>query len=168
MCGVQLTIMDVSKSKPLLYQLTWKFIEFIKNKKNETWMHINKDAIVHLPMIFMGKLHQFFQHLASFSQNSINTNKVEIGNSTLEIKHITSGEKLVAKFINKMAKHIDANSVPKEIPAFAKDLAIPDTKSKKQPSTQPAASGDPGKRKASVNKTNLVKRSRGRSFPTRA
>jgi hypothetical protein len=33
MCGVQLAIVDVSKSKPLLYQLAWKFIKFIKNKK---------------------------------------------------------------------------------------------------------------------------------------
>jgi hypothetical protein len=87
----------------------------------------------------MGKLHQFFQHLASFLQNSINTNKVEIGNSTLEIKHITIGVRLAAKFINKMVEHINNNLVPKEIPAFAKGLfvkqtvgsiarAIPDTK----------------------------------------
>jgi hypothetical protein len=33
MCGVQLVIVDISKSKPLLYWLTWKFIKFIKNKK---------------------------------------------------------------------------------------------------------------------------------------
>jgi hypothetical protein len=32
MCVVQLVIVDVSKSKPLLYQLAWKFIKFIKNK----------------------------------------------------------------------------------------------------------------------------------------
>ncbi len=62
-----------------------------------------------------------------------------------------------------MVKHIDNNSVPKEIPAFTKDLfvkktakcialAIPNTKPKKQPSTQPAALGDAGKRMANVNK----------------
>jgi hypothetical protein len=50
--------------------------------------------------------------------------------------------KLVAKFINKMVKHIDSNLVPKKIPAFAKDLfveqtakcialAIPDVEQKK-------------------------------------
>jgi hypothetical protein len=33
MCGVQLAIVDVSKSKPFLYQLAWKFIDFIKNNK---------------------------------------------------------------------------------------------------------------------------------------
>jgi hypothetical protein len=84
----------------------------------------NKDAITHLPMIFMGKLHQFFQHLDSFSPNSINTNKIEISNSTLEIKHITIGLKLAAKFINKIVKHINDNLVPKEISAFAKDLFV--------------------------------------------
>jgi hypothetical protein len=65
-------------------------------------MRNNRDAIVHLQMIFMGKLHQFFQHLISFLQNFINTNMVEIGDSTLEIKHITIGVKLAAEFINKM------------------------------------------------------------------
>jgi hypothetical protein len=84
----------------------------------------NKDAITHLPMIFMEKLHQFFQHLASLSQNSINMNMVEISNSTLEIKHITIGMKLVAKFINKMVEHIDNNFVANEGPAFAKDLFV--------------------------------------------
>ncbi len=39
--------------------------------------------------------------------------KVEIGNSTLEIKHITIGMKLAAIFINKMVKYIDNNLVPK-------------------------------------------------------
>jgi hypothetical protein len=47
MCGVQLAIVDVSKSKPLLYQLAWKFIKFIKNK-NQTWMCNNKDGIAPL------------------------------------------------------------------------------------------------------------------------
>jgi hypothetical protein len=111
-------------SKSLLYQLAWKFIKFIKNRNSKTWMHDLKEAIAHLPIIFMGKLHQFFQYLASFLQNSINTNKVEIGNSALEIKHITIGNKLAAKFINKMVKHINNNLVPKEIPAFAKDLFV--------------------------------------------
>jgi hypothetical protein len=36
MCSVQHAIMDVSKSKPLLYQLAWKFITFIKNKQTKT------------------------------------------------------------------------------------------------------------------------------------
>jgi hypothetical protein len=118
-------------------------------------MRNNKDAIVHLPMIFMGKPYQFFQHLTSFSQNSINTNKVEIGDMTLEIKHITKGVRIGAKFINKMVKHINNNSVPKKIPAFAKDffvkqnakcipLAIPNIEPKKQPSTQPAKLGNAG------------------------
>jgi hypothetical protein len=90
-------------------------------------MRNNKDAIVHLPMIFMGKLLQLFQHLASFLQNSINTSKDEIGHSALEIKHITIGMKHAAKFINKMFKHINNNSVSKEIPAFAKGLFVKQT-----------------------------------------
>ena len=59
MCGVQLAIDDFSKSKPLLYQLAWKLIKFIENKKPKLGCD-NKDAIAHLWMVFMGKLHQFF------------------------------------------------------------------------------------------------------------
>ena len=44
-----------------------KIIKFIEKTKSKTWMRDNKDAIAHLPMVFMGKIHQLFQHLASFS-----------------------------------------------------------------------------------------------------
>ena len=87
-------------------------------------MRNNKDAIAHLPMVFMGKIHQLFQHLASFSQNSINTNKVEIGDVDLETKQITIAVKFASKFITKMLEHIDENSIPKNIPAFAKSLFV--------------------------------------------
>ena len=123
-CGVQLAIVDVSTSKPILYQFAWKLIKFIENKKTKTWMRDNKDAIAHLPMVFMGKIHQLFQHLASFSQNSINTNKVEIGDVDLETKQITIAVKFASKFITKMLEHIDENSIPKNIPAFAKSLFV--------------------------------------------
>jgi len=87
-------------------------------------MHDNKDAIAHLPMVFMGKIHQLFQHLASFSQNSINTNKVEIGDVNLETKQITIAVKFASRFMTKMLEHINENSIPKNIPAFAKSLFV--------------------------------------------
>ncbi len=140
-------------------------------------MDDNKDTIVHLLMIFMGKLHQFFQLLASFSQNSLNTNKAEIGNSTLEIRHITIGMKLLAIFINKMAKHIYNNLISKEIPAFAKDFLsnnlqnilplqfpIPNQNNSQVPNlTHRVTLGN-----VRLLSMNLVKRNQGRSFQTRA
>jgi hypothetical protein len=33
MCGAMLAIVDVTNSKPLLYQVAWKFIKLIENKK---------------------------------------------------------------------------------------------------------------------------------------
>ncbi len=78
-CGVQLTMVDILAGKPLLYQFAWKMIHLIKNKKTKTWMRDNSDSNAHLPMVFMAKNHQFFMHLASFSQNSINTNKNQSG-----------------------------------------------------------------------------------------
>jgi hypothetical protein len=75
-------------------------------------------------MVFMGKIHQLFQYLASFSQNSINTNKVEIGDVDLETKQIIIAVKFASKFITKMLEHIDENSIPKNIPAFVKSLFV--------------------------------------------
>jgi len=123
-CGVQLAIVDVSTSKPILYQFAWKLIKFIENKKTKTWVRDNKDAITHLPLVFMGKIHQLFQHLASFSQSSINTNKVKIGDVDLETKQITIAVKFASKFMTRMLEHIDENSIPKNIPAFAKSLFV--------------------------------------------
>ncbi len=127
MCGVMLAIVDVSKSKPLLYQFAWKIIKFIENKKTKTWMRDNRDSIAHLPMILMAKIHQMFMHLANFSQNSLNTNKVELGDSNFDTRLVKTGVRLGAKIINKMIKHVEDNSVPKEIPNFAKSLFVKQT-----------------------------------------
>jgi hypothetical protein len=83
-----------------------------------------KDASAHLPMVFMGEIHQVFQLLALFSQNSINTNKVELGGTDLETKQITSVVKFALKFISKMFDHIKENFLSKHIPTFAKSLFI--------------------------------------------
>jgi hypothetical protein len=127
MCGVQLAIVNASKNKPILYQFVWKIINFIENKKTKTWLRNNKDCIMHLPMVFMGKIHHFFQHLANFSQNSVTTNKVEVGDSVFETKIVKTSVKLRAKFINKMIERVKDNSIPKDIPAFAKSLFVEQT-----------------------------------------
>jgi hypothetical protein len=127
MCGVMLAIVDVSKTKPLLYQVAYKFIKMIENKKTQTWMRENSDSIAHVPFVLMGKLHQCFQHLASFSQNSINTNKVELNDNTLNVKQVAVAVKLISKFFKKMTEHIEDSSVPKDIPPFARTFFVEQT-----------------------------------------
>ncbi len=78
-------------------------------------------------MVFMGKIHHFFQHLANFLQNSVNMNKVEVGDPVFETEIVKTGVKLGAKFINKMIEHVENNSIPKDIPAFAKSLFVKQT-----------------------------------------
>ncbi len=56
-------------------------------------MRDNSKSIANLPFVFMAKLHQFFQNLASFSQNSLNTNKVQINNQNFDIKQVTTAVK---------------------------------------------------------------------------
>ena len=157
-CGVQLAMIDITAGKPLLFQLAWKVIRFIEYKKTKTWMRDNSDGITHLPMVFMSKIHQFFMHLASFSQNSINTNKIEIGDSTFETKQVSVAVKLASKFLGKMQEHIEDNSIPKEVPAFAKSFFVeatgggfipvpPAAEATKPVANQPAEANGGGKQK---------------------
>jgi hypothetical protein len=131
-------------------------------------MHNNMDAIAHLPMVFMAKIHQVFQLLAAFSQNSINTNKVELGLADLDDKHIKTAIKLATKFFKKMVDHIDNNSVPKEVPTFAKSLFVEQTLGgfaiapptilapKSNPTAQPATLKEGGKRKTNGKEPAVV------------
>ena len=123
-CGVQIAMIDITASKALLFQLAWKVIRLIENKKTKTWMRNNSDSIAHLPMVFMSKIHQSFMHLASFSQNSINTNKIEIGDSMFETKQVSVTVMLTSISFAKMQEHIDDNSIPKDVPAFAKSFFV--------------------------------------------
>jgi hypothetical protein len=54
----------------------------------------------------------------------INTNKIELGDDKIETRMVTTMVKLTSKFLNKMQEHIDDNSIPKDIPAFAKSFFI--------------------------------------------
>ena len=119
MCGVQLAMIDIAAGKPILHKFAWKVIWLIENKKTKTWMCDNADRITHLPMFFMEKNHQVFLHLACFSQNSINTNKIELGNEDFDTKMVVTAVNLALKLPSKMQEHIDNNSFPKDVPAFA-------------------------------------------------
>jgi hypothetical protein len=176
-CGIQLAMVDISGGKPLLYQFAWTMICFIESKKRKTWLRNNSGSIAHLPMVFMAKLHQFFMHLAFFSQNSINTNKIEVGNGMFETKALSVAVKLGSKFFSKMQEHVDDNSIPKDVPAFAKRFFVdapggglfphPPTK---QPISQPPPNQLMATAVASVRpkpKRNKAKKRR-RSFPIRA
>ena len=124
-------------------------------------MRGNIDLLAHLPMVFMGKQHPFFQHRTLFSQTSINTNKIELINPDLDLKNIKIAVELASKFLNKMQEHIDDNPIPKNVPAFAKSLfakipgggfthATKNDCSKKSKATAPMApnsGGGGGKRK---------------------
>jgi hypothetical protein len=87
-------------------------------------MRNNADSIAHLPLVFMAKIYQFFQLLVSFSQNLINTNKIEVGDDKFDTKNVTIAVKLASKFINKMQEHIDNNCIPKDVPSFAKSFFV--------------------------------------------
>jgi hypothetical protein len=54
----------------------------------------------------------------------INTNKIELGDDKIKTRMVMTVVKLTSKFLNKMQEHIDNNSIPKDIPAFAKSFFV--------------------------------------------
>jgi hypothetical protein len=74
----------------------------------------------------MAKLLQFFQNLALFSQNSVNTNLVEHGaiGDKLDIRNVSIAVNFSAKFWKKMNYHIKEDAVLKEIPSFARTMFV--------------------------------------------
>ncbi len=109
-------------------------------------------------MVFMAKIHQFFQFLALFLQNLINTNKIEVGNDKFDTKNVTIAVKLASKFFSKMQQHVNDNSIPKDVPAFARSsfveamgwqftLEPKGNDAKKQSASRPANGTGGGKRK---------------------
>ena len=106
-------------------------------------------------MVFIAKLHRFFQHLALFSQNLINTNNIEMGDNTFDTKNVSIVVKLTSKFFSKMQEHIDDNSIPKDVLSFARSFftkatcgvfvnAPKDNNTEKQSITQPTTDGNVG------------------------
>ncbi len=81
----------------------------------------NAQQFAHLPMLFMAKLHQFFQNLALFSQNCVNTNLVEHSTTgdELDIRNVSIVVKFAAMFWKKVNDHIKDDTIPKVIPSFA-------------------------------------------------
>jgi hypothetical protein len=72
MCGVMIAIVDISMTKPLLYQVAYKFIKIIKNKKLQTWMCNNNESIAHLPF-FYGKTSPVFFRILPPSLRTMST-----------------------------------------------------------------------------------------------
>ncbi len=87
-------------------------------------MRDNSDCITHLPMVFLAKIHQFFQLLASFLQNLINTNKIEVGDNKFNTKYVTIAVKLASKFFIKMQEHVNDNTILKDVPAFVRNFFV--------------------------------------------
>jgi hypothetical protein len=110
----------------------------------------------------------------------INTNKVELGLTNLDNKHVKTTIKLATKFFKKMVDHINDNSIPKEVPTFAKSVFVeqnlggfmiaPSTieAPKLNPTVQPATSKEGGKRKRNDDEWAAGNKNQRSNSPTRA
>jgi hypothetical protein len=127
--GVIMAMIDVTGMKPIIYQQAAKMLRFIENKNTRAWLNANESALAHLPFIFMNQLHNIYKACASFSQNSINNNIVELSNNDkLDTKVLATAVRTTSKFYGKMLEHIEENSVPTNIPVYVKNMFVDNSK----------------------------------------
>ncbi len=60
--------------------------------------------------------------LAHFSSNSKNTNSIKLGKSTFDNKNLNGTIKYASSFLIKMEKYVAEDSVPTDVPSFARGI----------------------------------------------
>ena len=70
----------------------------------------------------MQKLHHVFVLLAQFSSNSKNTNSIKLGKSTFDNKNLNGAIKYASSFLIKMEEYVAEDSVPTDVPSFARGI----------------------------------------------
>jgi len=123
LCGIIRSIVDVQKGGyPLLHEFAIKIVLCIRNPSFQRWYLKNSNQLAHLHFIFMQKLHHLFVLLAQFSSNSKNTNSVKLGMSSFDNKNLTVGIKYASSFLTKMEEYVAEDSVPTDVPSFARGI----------------------------------------------
>ncbi len=60
--------------------------------------------------------------VAHFSSNSKNTNSIKLGKSTFDNKNLNGTIKYASSFLIKMEKYVAEDSVPTDVPSFARGI----------------------------------------------
>jgi hypothetical protein len=104
----------------------------------------------------MHKLHHVFTLLAKFSSKSKNTNSVKIGQSTFDIKILSTAIKYASSFPTKMEEYIAEDSIPADTPSFAQGI-IKSLKPFETTSVKSSASGNNTRTKSAKDKPDKKK-----------
>jgi len=122
MCGIIRSIIDMQNGGyPLLHEFAIKIVLCIRNPSFQHWYLKNSNQLTHLHFIFMQKLHVFVL-LAQFSSNSKNTNSIKLGKSTFDNKNLNGAIKYASSFLIKMEEYVAEDSVPTDVPSFARGI----------------------------------------------
>ncbi len=70
----------------------------------------------------MQKLHHVFVLLAQFLSNSKNTNSIKLGKSTFDNKNLNVTIKYASSFLINMEEYLTEDSVPTDVPSFARGI----------------------------------------------
>ena len=163
LCGIIRSIIDVQGGGyPLLHEFAVKIILRIRSPSFQRWFLKNSSQLAHLHFNFMQKLHHVFVLLAQFSSNSKNTNSIKLNKSTFDSKNLNVAIKYASSFLIKMEEYVSEDSVPTDVPSFARgiveSLKPTETTSAKTLSSSGTAAkpaeDEPDKKKQKKNKKN--------------
>ena len=123
LCGIIRSIIDVQKGGfPLLHEFAIKIVLCIRSPSFQRWYLKNSNQLAHLHFIFMQKLHHVFVLLAQFSSNSKNSNSIKLGKSTFDNKNLNVAINYASSFLIKMEEYVTEDSVPTDVPSFARGI----------------------------------------------
>ena len=163
LCAIIRSMIDVQGGGyPLLHDFAVKIILRIRSPSFQRWFLKNSSQLAHLHFIFMQKLHYVFVLLAQFSSNSKNTNSIKLNKSTFDSKNLNVAIKYASSFLIKMEEYVSEDSVPTDVPSFARgiieSLKTTETTSAKTSSSSGGAAkpaeDKPDKKKQKKNKKN--------------
>jgi len=119
----------------MLHQVATKIIFFLRGRMTLSWLRDHKNDCTHLPYVFMWEIQRFIQALAMFSKNSVNIRNIQINVSDLDTSEIISAVKSISNFMTSMSDHVSNDTVPTNIPRYAKSFELHHIEKRRRSST---------------------------------
>jgi hypothetical protein len=134
-------------NKPMLHQVATKIIFFLRGKMTTDWLRDHKNDCAQLLFVFMWEIQRFLQCLVKFSKHSVNIRNIQTNVPDLDTSEITSAVKNFSTFMTSMNDHVSNDTVPTNIPRYARSFITSKKEDEAPPSSVPNITNENNKRK---------------------